>query len=819
MDGFQDKGDSLMASPYFSKINLHQQDFSVLQNAGRAWGEAYQQAGAAIGQLGSAYFKRQGMMNQAEQFAKSEMGQEYLRGQGMPQDELDKIAEDPKAATKLVYDASREAGGIDKLMAQMQAEYSFGRLKEVDAMKDELHKQEKIRNFYLIKDLKSKDKLQAQTMAYYKHLNTENENGVFNRDADDPTGGFDVSSPEAMQAVMAVNEQMGLGVHNPAILGMMSDSLAPVDEITGEQLPYANFASEADMHKAIDTLFASSPLGRRLPPEKRNAFVERMKGNIDGAGDKPFARDIFKSELKASGFGAFAEAMKTNVGTMGNFRSLLDESLVTLDDGTVDIKNPVAASVALMQLARMAQGAGVLSNQDVNLIKGDQTLAASWERLISKNIGESTELTEEMIAQNPAWQNSINPETGEVFQVGDEVTLGGANLSAADMKMFQSLADKLDDRSNQFVKKVIPDIYKNVRATYGGFTIDQLNQFTDLHQYMPNGIVNLNPMSQVTTKQMDAVVNMMKDGMTESEAKNFIRQNSMSDPNTEYDEDTDGKAIDAMVDSVYNKGYRSRHNAHVQTYNDQAQYQGGKRRVDPPKKDIDTSKVVTDSDGNLVDAVGGAMSTYGALDAAERIGKYSLKRDLIDKEFVGKNTWKSVQKDISKLKGKALIDNARNFGVEGFDKMSDKQIRAAIKKNIGDEVKKIAAKEMAEMGIKKSLWSKLLVSGGVGAVLFAYDIVDLLGTKDKVTVKAAEDLAKKYPKGSPERKVADEIVNEAKSQFSTIADGLRGIGAGLLEENNVGKNLEARRTAASKATSIRPAKPRNYLQKLLGTYN
>ena len=132
-----------MASPYFSKINLHQQDFSVLQNAGRAWGEAYQKAGEAIGQLGSAYFKRQGMMKQAEQFAKSEMGQEYLRGQGMPQDELDKLAEDPKAATKMVYDAQREAGGIDKLMAQMQAEYSFGRLKEVDAMKDALHDQEK----------------------------------------------------------------------------------------------------------------------------------------------------------------------------------------------------------------------------------------------------------------------------------------------------------------------------------------------------------------------------------------------------------------------------------------------------------------------------------------------------------------------------------------------------------------------------------------------------------------------------------------------------------------------------------------------------
>ena len=757
-----------MASPYFSKINLHQQDFSVLQNAGRAWGDAYQQAGEAIGKIGSAYFKRQGMMNQAEQFAKSEMGQEYLRGQGYTQEQLDKIAEDPSEAKKLVYDASREAGGIDKLMTQMQAEYSFSRLKEVDAMKDALHEQEKRKNFYMLKDLESKDKLQAQTMAYYKHLNTENENGVFNRDADDPISGFNVSSPEAMQAVMAVNEQMGLGVHNPAILGMMSDSLAPVDEITGEQLPYANFTSEADMHKSIDALL-SSPLGRRLPPEQRNALVERMKANIDGAGDKPFARDIFKDELKASGFGAFAEAMKTNVGTMGNFRSLLDESLVTLDDGTVDIKNPVAASVALMQLARMAQGAGVLSNQDVNLIKGDQTLAASWERLISKNIGESTELTEEMIAQNPAWQNSINPETGKVFQVGDEVTLGGANLSAADMKMFQSLADKLDDRSNQFVKKVIPDIYKIVRATYGGFTIDQLNQFTDLHQYMPNGIVNLNPMSQVTTKQMDAVVNMMNDGMTEQEAKNFIRQNSMSDPNTEYDEDTDGKAIDAMVDSVYNKGYRSKHNAHVQTYNDQAQYQGKKRIVDPPKKDpVDVGLNPDDGvDGKKVTTqlAGGAAGLYLGNKGSQNLNRGNAIEELLDEPS---SRFKEANKKIAKGSAKEVKSMAKQMGLDPKDFKTDKALRSAMKKRLGAAVQGKVTEYLGRQGFKQRVIRKLIAgtvtSGAVGLTVSGasvlYDLYDLSQTSREIKKTELQKIQSKYEKGSKDYKLVQELIND-----------------------------------------------------------
>lgn len=745
-----------MASPYFTQMNLPQQDFSMLKDAGQAMGAAYQQAGAAIGQLGSAYFERQGKMKQAERFAKSDMGQAYLRGQGMPQDELDKLNEDPKAAKKLIYDAQREAGGIDKLMAQVQAEYAFGQLKETDRQKTKLFRQEREINKFQLEELQRKDDLQDQSLLYMQHLNSKNEEGVFNRDSDDPTGGFDTSDPLAHQAVMAVNEKLGLGVHSPQILSMFSDSLAPTDA-DGTQLPYRNFSSEADMYKQVDALLNSSS-GRKLPVSQRNALIARMKLNIDGAGGKKTARELFKTEMEASGFGSFAEAMKTNVGTMGNFRELLDESLVTLDDGTVDIKNPVAASVALMQLARMAQGAGVLSNQDVNLIKGDQTLAASWERLISKNIGESTELTEEMIAQNPAWQNSINPETGKVFQVGDEVTLGGANLSAADMKMFQSLADKLDDRSNQFVKKVIPDIYKNVRATYGGFTIDQLNQFTDLHQYMPNGIVNLNPMSQVTTKQMDAVVNMMKDGMTESEAKNFIRQNSMGDPNTEYDEDTDGKAIDAMVDSVYNKGYRSRHNAHVQTFNEQAQYQGKQRKVQPPKIDMPEN---LDDSGSAAENFGYSTATGSLMKGADIVRGVGLKSKIAKESFPYKKQALSRIKDLS---GKELKGAAKEFGVKGADKMSDKAIRKQVTTRIKQEVKQEVKEKLVAMGAKKKVFSaltKVMASGTVGSIMFVMDLVqaDTLPRDAKLSV--LKDAVSKAKEGSPEREIAQEMFDRA----------------------------------------------------------
>ena len=54
-------------------------------------------------------------------------------------------------------------------------------------------------------------------------------------DSDDPTGGFDASDPAALEAVMGVNKQFNLGRHNPALISMMSSSLAPTDETTGQQ--------------------------------------------------------------------------------------------------------------------------------------------------------------------------------------------------------------------------------------------------------------------------------------------------------------------------------------------------------------------------------------------------------------------------------------------------------------------------------------------------------------------------------------------------------------------------------------------------------
>ena len=114
MDGSQVQGGSIMASPYFSTINLHRQDFSSLRQAGEAWGEAYQQVGKAVGEIGSAYFEEKGFEQQAADFIKTDMGKQYLKGRGVT------LGDDPNEAVKLVKGMIKANGGFQNFQKQIQ---------------------------------------------------------------------------------------------------------------------------------------------------------------------------------------------------------------------------------------------------------------------------------------------------------------------------------------------------------------------------------------------------------------------------------------------------------------------------------------------------------------------------------------------------------------------------------------------------------------------------------------------------------------------------------------------------------------------------
>ena len=144
--------------------------------------------------------------------------------------------------------------------------------------------------------------------------------------------------------------------------------------------------------------------------------------------------------------------MKGNAGSMGKLRTMLDTAIVENDDGTIQIKNATAASIALIQMAKNAQGAGVLSDKDVDRISGRQDFGSVLDRFFEKRIGQEMTLTKEMVEENPTWLRAVNPDTGKPFAVGDEVLVGGSEMSIDDLILMRDCR-RVRQCSQQFQSK------------------------------------------------------------------------------------------------------------------------------------------------------------------------------------------------------------------------------------------------------------------------------------------------------------------------------------------------------------------------------
>ena len=527
-----------MASPYFSQINVQQADYSPLVTAGANIGRMYADMGknigqglaSAIGSAGSKYFEDKKTERAFAEHIKTDEGMQWAISKGFSETEVKGWREDPtkvdKAVSKMVKDI-----GMDKLREDYKDQLTLQMAQEKHRQANEMYGLEKKQKEMAIAELDRTVKIRDLGVEYQKHLYTKSDDGRYTRDLLDPTAGFDLHDengqidPLKVEAVKGINKSMNLGRYSPAMVTAVVDGFRKKDVGgSGELLKQVNFLSESSFQEAYGEFTKKNP---SLPPETLAQAKERLRKLIVPEGG---VRKIIDNAVEKSQFGAFLEKAKTQVGTMGNFSSLLAEATTGVEfdqNGNViatAVKNPVAASVVLMQLARMAQGAGVLSNQDVNLVRGSQTYGASYERFIEKRLGDETELTKQMFEQNPVWSKTINPDTGSVFKVGDEVIMGGANLSAADLGMFKEIASAMDRRFKQVKDVAIPEIYDEVRAIYGGLTTEEIHTQSDLDVFYPDGFQSAqSKLDGVDQSAVDNTINMLNQGYSPEGIKKYLR--------------------------------------------------------------------------------------------------------------------------------------------------------------------------------------------------------------------------------------------------------------------------------------------------------
>lgn len=767
-----------MQSPYFSNINQAQADYSPLAQAGANIGRMYADMGAnigrnlgqAIGAAGSKYFNNKKTERAFAQYIKTQEGGNYLLSHGYSPFDIEEMRASPekidKEAMKVVKDI-----GIDKIRNTFQQQEATRMAEEKHRQATDLYNLTLQEKQMAVEDAKEQRAISQQTNLYLAHLGSDSGDGRQMRDTLNPSAGFlqpdenGVIDPIRLQAVQKVNKSMNLGRYSPAMVSAIQESFRKKDEGgSGKLLKAVNFKSQADFEEQFSEFVRKNP---SIPKEQITAAREQLQKLVAPTGK---ISEVIKKAVEDSQFGAFIETAKTQAGTMGRFSTLLDETLTTTigkDGGEyLKIKNPVAASVVLMQLARMAQGVGVLSNQDVNLIRGDQRTTESIRRFMEKYIGESVDLTQEMIDADDRWSKAINPQTGKVFEVGDPVNLGGANLSARDLMMFKDIAKVMDDKHQEMLTKIIPQIYDVVRGNFGGLTTNEIHEFSDLDMFYPDNTGNETvPLDGVDEDKVMSLFDARLNGQSKESLKKYIQS---QESYTEADEPELNMMLD-KAEAMYEK--HQSNDARDSRYNLPSYRNATEGNFD--------SSTTTDSD-SYGDGTKDLLQLGGAATTAALVKKGSdnlARGNMIESKGMSSKSYSESIREIDKGKMSDVKNAGNRLGVNRSDFKSDKAYRNAVKKQFKTEVKGKVGEYLAKRGIAKKVISKVvtgtigggLVGTAVGTIGALYDVYDLIqGTKELKIADLRQKQAK-YKKGSENYKILEELIRETDDPFGVGA--------------------------------------------------
>lgn len=776
-----------MTSPYFSNINVAQADYSPIARAGEAIGNMYAQTGqnignalsSAIGNIGGKYFEDKKLERTLETHLKTEQGKKELQFKfGYTPEQVNDLLE-KGTLSKEVKSWYKEIG-IDNIRSQVQDEMKMSMQREQHQATMTRLGQEQEQNNLLLNEIKQKNKLSEAKNNYLAYLHKTDDEGNKYLNSLDPAKDFLKSGedfdPIDLQAVQSVNQTMGLGKYSPAMLTSIVNSFKKKDEGgTGEILNAVNFKSRADFEENWAKFVDDNP---NLPREQLTEARERAEKLIVPTGA---VREIIDKGVSSAGFGSFAEYMKSQIGDMGNFKQMLDESLQGVEfdkNGNItayDVKNPVAASIALIKLARVAQGAGQLSDRDVENVKGSRRYSDQFKRFFDKSFGSAHVVTKEM--WDNGYKNAINPDTGEKFEVGDDAIFGGGLLNAADLLMFRDIAEKLDLRSRQLTDEVIPQVYEEVRANFGGLTTNEIHEFSDLDMYKPTGFKTAEQkMAGVTSANVASAINGLKAGKSRTAIEKMVRNKGGFDPST-----GDEINLKLTMDEA-ERQYKD-----LQQSGNQPSVQAQPLNI-PKEQSYKVDNL--DDGGAMVGAASGFASGMAGTKATfTGMGKIQNAKNMKSMPSFIKQPLQKIGNDLASAKNSDdYLKLAKEMDIKNPSaevKTLRNQVEAKHKSLVKQKITKWAAKQGFKSTLKKAIVTAAggALTGGVGFVSGSvlYDVILLAESEEQVTKETYDEMlvnAKTEEERSLVKQMKDQYLGNLKKSKPRFEGGqYKGIGS------------------------------------------
>ncbi len=760
-----------MANPYFQQINQQRQDFSMIADAGRAWGEAYKSIGKAIGDVGSAYFKKKAEDKKVDDYMETEDFQnKFLESGGSPFD-LEQMKTDDKFRGKMRDEYIKSAGGIDKFKEQVNQKVQLNQATEKHSAQMQMF--EKQTKQLELSNTEKEKAVQGQEYAnqYLAHAtkwkqDPNNKSKVigagesFIKTIGDQGGDMAI----ARQAVMSSNKAMGMGFHNPQIQGVMMESMKK-SEIDKRKLTGLNFLDQSEKENALNKMIADS--GGRIPQAQIEAMSKRLDGLVVPTGK---LREVTDKSFKAQGFGSFEEDAQ-GIAKAKELGILIDNALVQVknDDGTqsYQIRNSVSANISLIKLARLAQGAGVLSDRDVSRVQGSERFTDIIDRTLDKRIGNVVELTEADVSEGGLYHNLKNPDTGQLYTVDDEVEYGGASVNADDLLAMRDLLGAKKKYFDSEMRDKLPNVIREIQSQFSGLTLDDIHKGTGLGDYLDGGIHSMlesgESLSDYDVKNVKQLVrggvNNLDDAIASGKivAKPFEMnrlRNTFEFVNRQIEVEKTQQMLNAPSPDDVNEAFNVDGQEAPEGKNTPSRPQSALRP--PPTTDEDNER-----NGQLASQFYGGMGTgLTALNGINKIDKNRInatsnpdsKTDINKRASTSKtkvtqadsfknySSAKDLRQDVqSGLKDPSKRNKlAKQFGVDS--KLNDKKFKKAIEKKVEDKVqqwaKKNGIKKLGTMAVGGILTGGVATGVAIGDTIWeAYSLWDSLSENEKAVMK------------------------------------------------------------------------------------
>ena len=797
-----------MTSPYFYKMNVAQADYSPIERAGRAWGEAFKDAGEAFGEIGSAYFEKKGIEKSALDFIMSPDGEDYLRTDaGWDDTAIQEMKQDPKKARNHVTRAMQESGGAEKFKEALIRRQQNRRNAEMHEQQLEINKKQKKQLGYALKDLEQKEVSQETTQRLYGYIFQKQDDGTIKADVNNMLVKM---KPEEAQEGYAIIQSLGMNNMN---FGSFMQSLkqSNPDIVTYPQ----------QMKGALMNTLAMYP---QMKGEDQKRMQDMLPEHIiEPSKITDSAKDFWGADKQN-------ESRREALMQMDTLRINIKTAIGTDDSGKKFVKNNPAAATAMRNFARVANGAGVMTDKDVSSVGGPKNIGAVVDRLLNTYFTDQTrEATEQDVRE------------GLADRVGEEISINtGAIVTVEDLELMREATAEIEKYTRGKLQDAGVATQEHLAKTYSTISGERLLELNPYAEHFHDAYS-----MQIQNEQWP-IMGQMYAREGEEALKNALLSSNPRMQDSQFEQIKIKLQQEEMAsDQGFNSGQAT-----------------GQPNVAPieNKKDPETG---LDADENKTSSNNTEYKREDGLNFAEKLVETG--------EFVGKTAiagaltngaWNKVYNVSDKVSGKILDkkltpaaerllpekiknalkanpsamlqkhgglgDVAKKYGINNAQRLTPE----TLEKKVVAEIKEDMKAKLAQLG-DKGLMAKLKkmlkpdklgkkMIPYVGAAFVMQDIVDLstLFDGDPESVAKQQKVIEQKMMSAGVNPLELLFISQAMEELQIeemskgvgvqgVANALRGSGASLLDENNVGKNLEARRSALGKATEIKPMPKKN----------